>query len=809
MKHSMVYFSCAVCLHLCLHALLFCTAALLSIPDHALAAAAACVAAASGSSGPVQAPVLRKTLPGSWDENWLASPAVADINGDGKFEIIAPRHSVLYVWRNDGTLLWKTAFGYSASSSPEHGTTRMWPSAVVGDFNRDGRLEIAVAGGIEDNLGINLCLYDGSGNVLSGWPKRFGDLEVRSIAAADVDGDGKIEILVNKTGEGPVTTVYRHEGTQLANWPQVTASCNPPAPAEQCWDFGGYNQNIGAADLDGDGIPDVISTYDAIGFGVFKGNGAPFPTAPEFSDRVVTAVEAYHDITLSRQGWGTGDRSEFTSSPPVMADLFGDGEPRIILAGDHEHSQSTDNKGITVWVLNRDLRRPAGWEWPKDTGLPLGGSGDLGPNIVPTMPSPSVANLDGSTSLKILAPGYDGKLHVYNSNGTLYWEYAFSTTASPYTGASEALVADLNGDGSPEVIFTTFSSGDFGKPDTPAHLVILSSTGALLHEVQLPGRGSMAAPTVADIDGDGKPEIIVSLKDSVGGGKGGVQIYDVPGASDNCVMWGTGRGGLLRQGSYQPPIGASSTPSLTLTPVTTPTNLSSQTISGATEADATVTVATDSAASDGTATVIGSGWSYAITGLTWGANNVTVTAMDGAGRKSLKNTSITRSPKLDVVLAGSGGGLVTSEPQGIHCPAGECFRLFAFNSPVTLFAYPDTNSLFSGWSACAGQADCAVTMDNDKSVSALFNYVKPARIPSNPPAYYTLIGDAYAHLPAGGTIQVREFLFDEELTLNRSLAVTIEGGYDLGYSGRNGFATLKGCLIVQSGSLQVEGVEVR
>src|ERR1035441_9144356 len=63
-----------------------------------------CKVGPAGSSGPVQRPVLRATLPGSWDENWLASPAVADIDGDGKPEIIAARHSVLYVWRNDGTL---------------------------------------------------------------------------------------------------------------------------------------------------------------------------------------------------------------------------------------------------------------------------------------------------------------------------------------------------------------------------------------------------------------------------------------------------------------------------------------------------------------------------------------------------------------------------------------------------------------------------------------------------------------------------------------------------------------------------------
>jgi hypothetical protein len=749
------------------------------------------------------------TLPGSWDENWLASPAVADINGDGSFEIIAPRHSVLYVWRNDGTLLWKTAFGYSASVSPDHGTTRMWPSAVVGDFNRDGKLEIAVAGGIEGNLGINLCLYDGNGNVLAGWPKRFGDREVRSIAAADVDGDGKIEILVNRTWEGPVTSVYRFDGTLLPNWPQVNASCNPPSPAEACWDFGGYNQNIGAGDLDGDGIDDVISTYDAIGFGVFRGSGAPFPTAPEFSDRVITATEMYHDLALSIQGWGTGDRSEFTSSPPVVADLFGDGVPRIILAGDHEHTLSTENKGTEVWVVNNDLRRPAGWTWPKDTGMPLGGFAYMGPNIVHTMPSPSVANLDGSTSLKILVPGYDGKLHVYNADGSVYWTYTFSTVASPYTGASEALVADLNGDGSPEVIFATFTSGGFGDPDIPAHLIILSNTGVLLRKLELPDRGSMAAPTIADLDGDGDLEIVISLKDQVGGGYSGVQIYDLPGSSDNCVMWGTGRGGLLRQGSYRPQIGPSSPPALALNPVTTPTNPNSQTITGSTDVGATVTVATDTAASDWTATVSGTNWNFTVTGLAWGANNITVTAMDGAGRKTVKNASVTRSPMLDVTFGGTGSGSVASSPEGIDCPPN-CSALFPYISTVTLSPYSGTGSLFTGWSACAGTGACAVTMGSDRTVTAAFDYVKPARIEGTAPSYHDGIGEAYGHLPVGGgTIRSREFLFTEEILLDRGVAAAIDGGYDIHYTNRSGCSTIKGSLTVQSGSLTVGNVVIR
>lgn len=58
----------------------------------------------------------------------------------------------------------------------------------------------------------------------------------------------------------------------------------------------------------------------------------------------------------------------------------------------------------------------------------------------------------------------------------------------------------------------------------------------------------MAAPSIADLDGDGQPELVISLKDSLGAGQGGVQIWDLPGASNNCLLWPTGRGSWLRQG---------------------------------------------------------------------------------------------------------------------------------------------------------------------------------------------------------------------------------------------------------------------
>jgi hypothetical protein len=193
------------------------------------------------------------------------------------------------------------------------------------------------------------------------------------------------------------------------------------------------------------------------------------------------------------------------------------------------------------------MTRPAGWDPPKDIGSPIE-HGDLGHNIVPVQPSPAVGDIDAQPGLEIVVPAYDGRMHAFRSNGELFWTYTFGGGASPYIGASEPLIVDLNGDGAPEILFATYSSGDQGEPDAPTHLVVLDGGGNELHKIELFARGSMAAPSVGDLDGDGDLEIVISLKDTEGAGKGGVQIWDVAGSADNCVLWSTGRGGAARQG---------------------------------------------------------------------------------------------------------------------------------------------------------------------------------------------------------------------------------------------------------------------
>lgn len=480
----------------------------------------------------VSRPVLRQTLRASWDENWFASPAVFDLDGDGQKEIIAARHSVLYVWDAAGTLRWRAPVGESATSINDHADKRQYAGPVVGDLDADGFGEIAIA------YGNSVALYDRNGYIRRGWPRTFPgtDGEIRSLAGADLDGDGVYEILAQKTGEGPVSIVWRLDGTIAEGWPQVQ---NCP----ECNDYGGYNQNIGAADFDNDGRIEVVSTYDSCTIGIMYADGRPLPANPLFKGLYVSSVPMFHDTDLAIQGWGDpgNDRDEFTYSSPVFGDMDGDGLPELIVYSDHELAGEYVNRGNCLWVLNPDLTRVLGFETPICSGAPL--FIDYVDNIVQVAPSPALAQLSGDSRPEIVVPSYDGYMRCFSPDGATLWSYAFDQSGAPFIGASGAAIGDLDNNGLGEIVFTTYSPAQ-----NVSHLIILDARGNELHKVKLDQRGSMSTPTLADIDGDGIIEIIISLKDPVGSGLGGVQIWDVPSARINALPWPTGRGNYLRNG---------------------------------------------------------------------------------------------------------------------------------------------------------------------------------------------------------------------------------------------------------------------
>ena len=76
---------------------------------------------------------------------------------------------------------------------------------------------------------------------------------------------------------------------------------------------------------------------------------------------------------------------------------------------------------------------------------------------------------------------------------------------------------------------------------------------------------------------------------------------------------------------------------------------------------------------------------------------------------------------LNVTLAGTGTGTVTSSPTGINCP-GTCSALFTPSTVVSLTETPGTSATFGGWSgACSGSGSCQVTLNSTANVTATFS----------------------------------------------------------------------------------------
>jgi hypothetical protein len=137
-------------------------------------------------------------------------------------------------------------------------------------------------------------------------------------------------------------------------------------------------------------------------------------------------------------------------------------------------------------------------------------------------------------------------VHAFAPTGEPLWsfDHRFGETLSY---ASEVTIADLDQDGAPELVFSTY-----GAPEstTAGHLVVLFADGTLGHDVPLPnpgnngnGNGAPAAPAIGDLDGDGALEVFVQTFDH------GMDVFTIPGSADNCVLWPTARGGPLRAGS--------------------------------------------------------------------------------------------------------------------------------------------------------------------------------------------------------------------------------------------------------------------
>ncbi len=488
---------------------------------------------AAGGSAVVQAPVLRTTLVDRYQEGWLGSPAVADLDGDGKAEIVIPREGLVVAWRADGSLAWRY----------DTGNGRIWASPVVGDFLGDTRLEVAVAA--RDKV----YLLDAAGKVLPGFPITWLN-EIRGLAAADVDGDGQLDIVASVGRSSPVDVVaaWHADGTKVTGFPPNESGTSGCAADGKCYFAGCYDQNVAAADLDGDGKADVVTPHDNAYASFWQGTGVAFDANPIFPVKKTPGVRYLLDLAEAKQGYSdheeTSLQAHFTNTAPSLADLDGDGKLDIILLSSVQNTSQTRRElGVALWAVRPDGSRLASWQVPAAFPDYLAGLWDYeGTNVVAATNQVAVADIDpGHAGPELIFAGFDGRIHAVGADGKALWASTYTTDAQVLTGG--VVVGDLSADGVPEIVLATYSP-DEGK----GKLLVLDSGGTVLHQVVLPKRGAMPVPTLADVDGDGTVEIVVSLKDGEDKLRSAL-IFTVPGSKTNCLAWPTARGNLLRNGT--------------------------------------------------------------------------------------------------------------------------------------------------------------------------------------------------------------------------------------------------------------------
>jgi hypothetical protein len=166
------------------------------------------------------------------------------------------------------------------------------PPTAVADFNRDGFADVAEmtvhskagAGGAEgDGIGIDLWLNDGKGSLLFAGHTDCDDTDpdrvvvAADIAAGDVDGDGVADVVakmfsvtgqtepvgseakvtmhvMSGDGKGALLHTAAHEAAHVVQQREgVALRIVPPDEGKD---------SISVADLDGDGVGDIISVYN-------------------------------------------------------------------------------------------------------------------------------------------------------------------------------------------------------------------------------------------------------------------------------------------------------------------------------------------------------------------------------------------------------------------------------------------------------------------------------------------------------------------------------------------------------------------
>ena len=437
--------------------------------------------------------------------NGVEHVQAADVDGDGDVDLVgaASAQKTVRWWQNDGTPA-NGAWPYVDIDPAVGGASHV----SVADLDGDGDLDVAGTGPADDLI----TWWENTNGDGSAWvetPLQAGFQSASCVHAADIDGDGRTDVVGGALGEGNLKW-WRNTGSSWLPYVIDTA-------------FAGV-RGLTSADMDRDGDTDIVAASTSLGdVSWWENDGTP--TVGLWTEHAIDdAVSAPYSVQV--------------------LDLDGDGDPDVL--------GTAEGNDRVVWWENT---AGTGSAW---TGHVVGGIG--GPR------SAHGTDVDGDGDLDVVAAAFDSGAIVLWRNDSIHRNALFPaqlTVDSAFAYAWDIHTVDLDGDGDVDVAATGYS---------PAAVSWWANNGngTAWVETALPIQlGRATSVRSGDVDADGDLDLLVADPSgdtvqwyrndgawsllSVGGldgawtavpadmnGDGALDVLATANTGDSIVWWGFG-----------------------------------------------------------------------------------------------------------------------------------------------------------------------------------------------------------------------------------------------------------------------------
>jgi len=419
--------------------------------------------------------------------------AAADFNNDGRTDLAVVNGGNLSTPSNTVSILFGAAVGgFTPGGTATVGNNPT--SVAVGDFNGDGKPDLASVSGGFGHLDINLNLGNGTFGAKVNYETGF---VATGVQVADLNGDQKDDVAVGcafPSQDGISILLGNGDGT-LQTFTKYDAGGQDP-------------RRLAIADLNGDGIKDIVTANEQFannsvsvligtGNGVFgparvytAGQGPVDVAVADFnSDGILDVVTADHDgdvgtVSLLR-GNGNGT---LVAAPDIIATVNG---PMV--------SADINNDGV------QDLAIVSG----SGVGVLLGnGNGTFGAQV--QSPAISAANALAIAKINadlipdlVVSTSSGVSVLIGNGNGTFGSPVSFAAGSNP----DWVVVDDFNGDGKADLAVANTTASNTPVPGVS--VLLGNSDGTFGAAVSVQAGGAVAQVSTTDFNNDGKRDLVV------------------------------------------------------------------------------------------------------------------------------------------------------------------------------------------------------------------------------------------------------------------------------------------------------------